>query len=182
MAYEPDLLKKMLGNHIATSGDMTSKFVREIIDDETDLEEIGCCIEQMKEAAEEALRFFNKFYESRNEYFKDVKVKIGDYTVEWEYIGEGHDGDYIWQDIKDYPHLRANLSWKGKTCLDGSYCTYASTKTPLKELRKASAELVRDVIKAGGVDLGGDKPSAVSEVSFPDRVMQVWTHRDYRVI
>jgi hypothetical protein len=181
MAYEIDLLKKMVGTHIATSDDMTSKFVREIIDDETDIEEVGCCLEQMKDAAEEALRFFNKFYESRTEYFKELKVGIKGYCVEWEYIGEGNNGDYTWQDIHDYPHLRANLSYKGKPCIDGSYCTLASTKTPVAELKKASAELVAAVIKAGGVDLDGVKIDRLSEISFPRRVMEKWTWRTYKV-
>jgi hypothetical protein len=181
MAYEINLLKKMLGTHLAMSDDMASKFIREIIDDESELDEVGVCLEMAKSSLEEALRTFNKFYESRAEYFKDVKVKRGDYTVEWEYIGEGNNGDYNWQDINDYPHLRASLTYKGKTCLDGSYCTLASTKTPLKELNAASTELIAAVIIAGGVDLGGVKINKLSEVSFPNRVMEKWTWRTYKV-
>jgi hypothetical protein len=182
MEYDTKLLKKMVGSAIATGESMTDKFIKELIDGESEMDEVGCQLEMMKAAAEEALRFYNKFYESRPEHFKDVKVKRGDYCVEWEYLGEGSDGDYNWQDVEDYPHLRANLTYKGKPCTDGSYCTLASTKTPLKELNAASTQLIADVIIAGGVDLGGDKISSVSEVSFPDRIMQKWTWRTYKVI
>lgn len=180
MSHETKLLSKMIGPNLAEGDFVVAKIVRELIADDTELDDIGMTLEVLRDDITAALVYFARFCAERPEYFKDVKFKFKEYTVEWEYIGEGLNGDYSWSDPADWPHLRANLSWKNKPCVDGSYCTNASTKTSPKELYKASGELVKAVIKAGGVDLGFAKLRELAEVSFPDRVMQVWTHREYK--
>ena len=185
MAYDVKLLKAMIGDHFATSGDMVSKYIREIIDDETDLDEVGCILEMMSSEVAHASKKFNEFYESRPENFKDFKVRVGNWCVEWEYIGEGCDGDYDWQDPDDLPMLRANLSYKNKPCTDGSYCTQATTTTSKKELKAASHELIRAVVlevdkkewKKAFFEVDMD---IATEVNFPDRIMQKWTWREYK--
>ena len=180
MAYDVELLKKMIGERAATSDDPVSKAIREAIDEESDTDEIGCILEMIKDEAKSAFDRYDKFYASRTEVFVDYKVKVGPWAVEWEYIGEGSEGDYNWEDPDDYPHLRANLSWKGKPCIDGSYCTQAATTTPRAALNQAAKILIKLVKKAGGTQLHGEDPRKMSEISFPDRVMQAWTWRSYK--
>lgn len=184
MPYHSKLLKAMLGDHLATSDDMVAKFVREIIEDEADLDEVGCILEMAKGDIEHALKKFNAFYEARSESFVDYKVRVGDWCVEWEYIGEGCDGDFDWQNPNDVPQLRANLSYKDIPCNDGSYCTLAVTTTSKRELKAASIELIRQVIHEVNKKEWADRFKGISkkthsEVSFPDRIMQKWTWREY---
>jgi len=106
-----------------------------------------------------------------------VKVVVGDYAVEWKYIGEGYWGDFDPSYVGDEQLLRASLSYKGVDCRDGSYCTLAAVGTAEAELRSASEDLVALVTAAGGAVEGGrDGPE------FPRRVMEEWTWRKYPLV
>jgi len=102
--------------------------------------------------------------------FTPYKVQVGDFAVEWEYIGEGYWGEYNPEEPEDAPLLRASLSYKGEDCNDGSYCTLAFVTTPLAELKLAAEELVC-AVKVIGHDRDGPE--------FNRRVMELWTWRTY---
>lgn len=99
--------------------------------------------------------------------FKDYKVRIEGYTVTWEYIGEGHQGDYDPADPEDEPLLRATLTHRRE--VEGeSYCTCLDINTPKELLYKASHILVSRVIARRG--LTPKEPDLL-----PRHVMDAWT-------
>jgi hypothetical protein len=71
------------------------------------------------------------------EEFEPVAVNHFELRLEWEYIGEGLEGDYNPDDPDDVPLLRFSiyevldrLSDEYASCDDASYCTMVRTDTP----------------------------------------------------
>jgi hypothetical protein len=112
--------------------------------------------------------------------FEDFEVKgkgkFKNWTLEWEYIGEGTCGEYDPKDNEDIPLLRANLYYKNRECEDGSYCTLAPISTPKAGLIKAAHELFEKLEKP---DLRALNKFGVEQLPFNDRAMQLWTWRKY---
>lgn len=73
----------------------------------------------------------------------------GTVMVEWEYLDEGHSGDYQPDDIDDEPLLRYTVYRKeGKEWLqvdDASYCTLVSILTPKEKLEKLARAVIVEV-------------------------------------
>lgn len=100
-----------------------------------------------------------------------VAITRGPWTLDWEHIGEGKDGDHDPEDQDDTRLLRASLSYNGRPCEKGSYCTQAPAGTRLHYLLWATVELI-DQLK---VELNGQ----TDEVRFNHRAMELWTWRRY---
>lgn len=79
-------------------------------------------------------------------------------TLEWEWIGEGDDGNYDPKDPEDTPRLRANLQvpWREEVF---SYCTLATPDAPKVKLQKLAKDLF----------------SQLNSGTSPKRPMEYWT-------
>ena len=91
-------------------------------------------------------------------------------SVEWEWIGEGDEGDYQDDDPEDMPRLRANLRLQDEELADGSYCTLATPFTPKSELAQAANALMASVEIFD---------SYRGTPTFNRRVMESWTWTNY---
>lgn len=76
-------------------------------------------------------------------HFKPIIKTNGRWSLEWEWAGEGLEGDWDPDEPDDEPVLRANLYFDGKPLDDGSYCTAADTDSTDAELETYSQELFR---------------------------------------
>lgn len=97
------------------------------------------------------------------------EFQSGPWSLVWEHIGEGHNGDYDLSDPNDAPLLRADLFFNGTRCEDGSYCTLAPDNTPREKLSAFSDALFDRL--ADDADVREDD----GEVRFNSRIMQRWT-------
>ena len=116
----------------------------------------------------------------RSDAWSDFEVRRSaggrEWALEWEWIGEGNQGDYDPEDPEDVPRLRATLKVDGKRVTDGSYCTLASTTTPRKELEESAAKFLEDISSA-----------TVESGPYEDEVrvcglkhnMEAWTWKEY---
>lgn len=118
---------------------------------------------------------------SEDSYWHDAIMKFqsfeiidvdGDWELTWVFLGEGNNGDFVCDDLNDAPLLRADLSYKGKSCRDGSYCTRAPVDTSRERL-EAFARNLFELLKTS--EGGGDPKDEGEEVGFSDRIMQGWT-------
>jgi hypothetical protein len=104
----------------------------------------------------------------------------GNWSLEWEDIGEGLSGDYNPKDSADVSLLRANLSYKGFPTVDGSYCTSTPVGTSDEDLKKLSDELFDKLPSdLDPINCEGDIHTKDQEWHFPDRIMQEWTWLSY---
>jgi hypothetical protein len=84
--------------------------------------------------------------------FESVSLVRGNLKVEWEWIGEGNDGDYDPADKEDEPLLRFSCSRRELVQLtgeddweqldDGSYCTQLPVTTPVSHLVRAALSIL----------------------------------------
>ena len=94
------------------------------------------------------------------------------WTLEWsDDTGEGYGGDYNPDDPDDRLLLRADLSYDGEPCIDGSYCTLAPATTPAPALARMSAILFS--MLDGGEPADEDKTP--DGYRFKRRTMERWT-------
>lgn len=107
--------------------------------------------------------------------FEDYVVRIEGYTVTWEYIGEGYQGDYNPDDPEDEPLLRASLTHRKVEDEGETYCTCLPISTPQADLYRAAHNLVSLVIARRGVD-GEDW-----ENLLPRHVMDGWTAQELQL-
>lgn len=87
-----------------------------------------------------------------HEEFTDLILERDNKRVVWEYIGEGHQGDYNADDPNDKPMLRfccdrwspyvgtIGGEWEGYE--DASYCTRMPVDTPIVILVQAAAQIL----------------------------------------
>jgi hypothetical protein len=84
--------------------------------------------------------------------FPDIVLKSYPFKICWEFIGEGHEGDYNPDDPEDTPLLRFSVDkWNPDTqeyegIQDGSYCTRMPFDTPKNILHRALVE-IRDNLR-----------------------------------
>jgi len=80
--------------------------------------------------------------------FEDIELIRMPFKITWEYIGEGHEGDYDLNDPEDEQLLRfsvdkwneQNNEWEG--IQDGSYCTQMPIETDFRVLVRGLAEIL----------------------------------------
>jgi len=88
--------------------------------------------------------------------FSEIMLQRGNKRVEWEWIGEGLDGDYDPNDPEDIPLLRFSCSefntpeegdiddgWKQMD--DASYCTRMPVTSSLHDLTKAAVIILEAI-------------------------------------
>lgn len=97
--------------------------------------------------------------------FNEFVVEHGRWKLTWEYIGEGHSGDYDEEDTNDEPLLRASLTFDGEEVPDSSYCTLAGIGTAKDKLEQSAKDLLLKL------------PDSVE--AFSSSVMERWTWTDY---
>ena len=85
--------------------------------------------------------------------FEYMELIRGDVRIEWEWIGEGVDGDYQEDDPYDEPLLRFSVSKRieknylgqeWEQCDDASYCTLLSIHTDRDTLSQALTYLMNE--------------------------------------
>jgi hypothetical protein len=88
------------------------------------------------------------------------------WSLEWEWIGEGDDGDYDDSNKDDSPRLRADLCYEGDVVDDGSYCTLAKPGDPPEHIEAVSHDLLNAVTACGHTPEAG---------RFYKKLMEEWT-------
>jgi len=74
--------------------------------------------------------------------FKDFVVEGEKYDLEWSHQGEGHNGDYDYEDYEDAPLVRLTLFNKDGSQVDrGSCCTNIETDVTPSESKIISKKV-----------------------------------------
>lgn len=100
--------------------------------------------------------------------FEELRISVGRLRLSWEYIGEGHSGDYDPSDPQDQQLLRFYVEWLTvndgwQELDDASYCTCLTVGTDRGDLCRYAVDILHSISP------DGDRPSNYK------KTMELWS-------